>query len=294
MKFSVFLLIFQWGLLSQAESLFTPQEITLHQQNIETITSTASTCLKRVYAEHTQFFKLNQVSKYYGDRNPTLATRQQREAQLIAYGKSPRLEPQLEPISCIGLTVKCLGEGFEAAGQKTTWDKIMSKLRIENKMLGTDLQVLLQQLGWKVLYWNPNPSQNAEWDREDQTLNPLKPGKSWNPVWGGHAYHYTTVLRQNIYYGIKVDDKSTLVGFNTTLPESFKAQPFFVGVAHAGYHVFPGSFGNIIEAHSMRKLNSFENLEVSPFNPLSASGGPRWTRSEKYRSGVIAVPPAKP
>jgi hypothetical protein len=33
-----------------------------------------------------------------------------------------------------------------------------------------------------------------------------------------------------------------------------------------------------------------DNIEVSAFNPLATGGGPRWTRSEKYRSGLIAVP----
>jgi hypothetical protein len=42
----------------------------------------------------------------------------------------------------------------------------------------------------------------------------------------------------------------------------------------------------------MRKLNAADNLEVSAFNPLAPNGGPRWTRSEKYRSGTVVVPPA--
>ena len=66
--------------------------------------------------------------------------------------------------------------------------------------------------------------------------------------------------------------------------------PFFVGIAHAGYHVFPGRRGDVVEAHSMREMIAKDNIEVAPFNPLAQGGAPRWTRSEKYRSGLIAVP----
>lgn len=158
-------------------------------------------------------------------------------------------------------------------------------------MYGTDLITMLRELGWKTQYWNPDTSKNAAWDLEDQTLNPLKPGKTWNPVWGGHAYNYSQVVNKNKYYGIPVDDKVSLVNFGRQAPSSLRAAPIFVGVAHAGYHVFPGIRGQVIEAHSMRNLNSFDNLEVSDFNPLGTGGGPRWTRTEKYRSGLIAVPP---
>ena len=88
-----------------------------------------------------------------------------------------------------------------------------------------------------------------------------------------------------------MDDKSLLVGFGTTVPAEFRNVPFFVGVAHTGYHVFPGFAGDIIEAHSTRRLDSIDNLERSAFNPLKAGGGPRWTTTEKYRSGLVGIPP---
>ena len=90
-----------------------------------------------------------------------------------------------------------------------------------------------------------------------------------------------------------IDDKTLLVGFGTNVPAEFRAVPFWVGTAHSGYHVFPGFSGKIIEAHSQRPISSKDNLEVSSFNPLNQErgGGPKWTNSERYRSGVIAVPP---
>ena len=158
------------------------------------------------------------------------------------------------------------------------------------KYYGTDLQIMLQQLGWKIYYWNPDPSKNAVWDEEDRNLNPPKTPKSWRPEWGGHALRYASVMNNQRYYDSKVDNATTLVGFKKLTPASFKNVPIFVGTAHAGYHVFPGRTGDVIEAHSMRTMNSIENIEFSAFNPLATGGGPRWTPSLKYRSGLICVP----
>jgi hypothetical protein len=87
-----------------------------------------------------------------------------------------------------------------------------------------------------------------------------------------------------------VDNATKLVGFKKSPPSTFKNVPIFVATAHAGYHVFPGRGGDVIEAHSMRAMNSIENIEFSKFNPMASGGGPRWTASLKYRSGLICVP----
>ena len=273
--------------------MFTADEVRLHGQRIDIITETASSCLEETYADHVDFYQKYGVSKYYGDRKPEYRTEEGRKQALQKYGAPASLSSELEGISCIGLTMKCLGEGFEKAGQLSTWNKIYKQLSIDKKFYGTDLQKMLRELGWTSLYWNPNPSRNADWDLEDQKINPLKPGKVWNPVWGGHAYRYAQVLRKSEYYEVKVDDKTSLVGFGDQTPAYLKKVPFFVGTAHAGYHVFPGYSGKVIEAHSMRNLNAFDNLEVSAFNPLGTGGGPRWTKTEKYRSGLIVVPPPR-
>ena len=111
-------------------------------------------------------------------------------------------------------------------------------------------------------------------------------------VWGGHALRYASAKNKATYYDLHVDDADKLVGFVKSPPAAFKQVPFFVGTAHVGYHVFPGRKGDVIEAHSMRAMNAKDNMEVSQFNPLGPGGGPRWTNSEKYRSGLIAVPAA--
>jgi hypothetical protein len=273
---------------------FTKNEIAEHQKNITTITETAADCLDSVYDVHLDFFAEWGISKYYGDRNPKYATKKGRLEALAYYKKPAYLIDELEPMSCIGLAMRCLEQGFDAAGMATTWDKIYASLKVDQKFYGTDLQKNLIKLGWISYYWNPFPANNAKWDAEDQALNPLKAGTKWNPVWGGHAYRYNQAVNKGYYYeaDLIVHDAVSLVGFKDVQPSFFKDIPVFIGIAHAGYHVFPGRNGEVVEAHSTRTLDSIDNLEFSQFNPLMTGGGPKWTAKERYRSGVVVVPPA--
>lgn len=293
MKILILTFISLASISSWALPQFTPEEIARHQSQAGEITEIAARCLDRTYKEHIEFHEKWGVSKFYGDRRPDYATRVGRIAALKKYGAPASLVDELKGISCIGLTLRCLGLGFDQVGSGDTWKKILNFLYIDNKVYGTDLQRMLQQLGWKVLYWNPDPSQNARWDEEDRRLTPLAPGKRWMPVWGGHAGRYSEVMKKGSYYGVRIDDAETLVGFKDRPPMGISRVPFFVGTAHSGYHVFPGRMGDVIEAHSMRDLNSRDNLEFSVFNPLGSGGGPRWTRTERYRSGMIAIPPIR-
>ncbi len=288
---SLILLSFSQIAWSQVAT-FTDEEVQVHRANIDEIAATAADCLDWVYQDHLEFFNKWGVSKYYGNRRSDYSTKAGLMAALAFYKKPKELVYELEPISCIGLTLRCLREGFAAVGTEATFEKINDELKKGNNFFGTDLQKNLILLGWKSYYWNPAPWQNADWDEEDRTLNKLKEGKKWMPVWGGHAERYRQATEKGFYYerGLTVDDAVSLVGFNETQPAFFKGIPFFVGIAHAGYHVFSGRAGEVIEAHSMRDLNSINNLEYSEFNPLKTGGGPRWTPKERYRSGLIVTP----
>jgi len=262
---------------------FSAEEKAAHQRHIGTITRVARRYLEDIWNEHQAFYRRYRVSKFYGDRNPALDTRSERIAALQQAGASPSLVDQLQPTSCVGLTLSALGAGFRAPRDTTlesAWGRIYSYTRA-NSLDGSALINALQKLGWKVCYWNPSPQDNERWDREEANWR----SKGW------HAYRYSTVMRRNTYYYNRVDDKTLLVGYGTQIPGEFRSVPFFVGVAHTGYHVFPGFQGDVIEAHSMRRLDSVDNMEKNPFNPLASGGAPRWTPYEKYRSGIMAIPP---
>jgi hypothetical protein len=275
---------------SVPKNMFTAAEISKHRSTIDTFTDAAADFLDWVYADHKAFFNKWGVSKYYGNRKPEHRTYESRVQQLKKFGKPTFLADQQVATACILLAMQAMERGFNATGMAPTWKKIHNQLKVDQKFYGTDLQIMLQQLGWKIYYWNPDPSMNAQWDAEDQALTPLKPGRKWMPVWGGHELRYASAKNQGVYYDAKVDNSSALVGFKKVQPPTFKNVPIFVGIAHAGYHVFPGRRGDVIEAHSMRQMTAEDNIEVAPFNPLAPGGAPRWTNTEKYRSGLIAVP----
>jgi hypothetical protein len=270
--------------------MFTSAEVRKHRDTLDVFTDAAADFLDWVFADHIAFFNKWGVSKYYGERKPEHRTRERRMAQLRKFRKPEFLVDQQVATACIVLAMQACERGFNATGMPNTWKKIHTQLKVDNKLFGTDLQIMLQQLGWKIYYWNPDPSKNAEWDADDKATNPLRPGRVWMPVWGGHVLRHASAVNRGVYHDSKVDNATKLVGFKKTQPVAFKTVPFFVGIAHAGYHVFPGRRGDVVEAHSMREMIARDNIEVSPFNPLAQGGGPRWTRSEKYRSGLIAVP----
>jgi hypothetical protein len=274
---------------------FTPEERAAHAARIGVVTETAANCLADHYSDHVQFFYAHHVSKYFGNRRYVKGEQPRLRAdghpltpirpELRKHGFDPELERQMTSISCVDLARLCLAEGFRAAGQEDLWQRIDAFNRL-NGNIGPVIQVGLQALGWKLLYWNPDPSQNAAWDAADKARTPTNP----NNVWGYHAYRYATVMRQNKYYEYRVDDKTTLVGFGVKVPAAFRRIPFFMGFAHTGYHVFVGMDGQVVEAHSTRSLFAVDNMEMSDFNPL-AGEAPRATRTEVYLSGLIAVPP---
>ncbi|MEC7277036.1 MAG: hypothetical protein VXV96_12010 [Bdellovibrionota bacterium] len=282
---------------------FSAQEINNHKSSIETLVETSQRCLQRYKAEHENFYKNNCIrtrrgtkclSKFYGERRYSKKRFSRRsDGKFLTYlpkelkdeGFNPALANQMEATSCVGLALQCLKEGFQATGQTTQWNKIMRFVRANN-VGGTGLQHALQAIGWGVYYWNPaEPAYIQEatrrWDQEE---------KNWQSK-GWHNYRYNNVLRRGTYWYNNVDNATDLVGFVKSVPTILYSYPFWVGTANTGYHVFPGTFEKVVEAHSTRHITSKDNLEFSDFNPLGTGGGPRWTNTEKYRSGLIALPP---
>lgn len=274
-------------------------------KNKDIISEKTERCLSDTWQTHLDFYHKYGISKYYGDRNPNLNDPAERLAVIRKVGAPDSILGQLEGTSCIGLTRKCLAQAINSTDSiplKQAWSRIDKNL-VENQLSGMILIEHLQKFGWKVLYWNPAPENNKKWDAEEPTLIAGKP-VNWNsgvknaagqflyhPSWGMHEARYQSVMKNNLYYNIRIDDKTTMVGFGTKQPEAFRMNPLFVATAHAGYHMFPGYDGQVIEAHSMRKLDSIDNMQVGEFNPLATGGSPKWTAIEKYRSGIVAIPP---
>lgn len=294
---------------------FNDSEVRQHQSGLPVIMNTASKCLEEDLDRHNLFMRKYGISAFYGE-NARFATttetdmfgrkvkrsttNEEKRDQLRRHGFSENLVQQFVPArscpngikdcplkmevsSCIGLALKCLKRGFERAGQGKIWARLRQFTR-ENDVTGNSLQHGLQLLGWKVVYWNPDTSRARQWDSAEQSRYPGNP----KGIWGKHAQTLNLVMSKHVYGGVRVDDTSSAIEFGRSSPEIFKRMPFFVGIAHQGYHVFPGSFGRIIEAHSTREINDPDELQTSLFSPLVNGGGPR---GGPYKSGIVAIPP---
>jgi hypothetical protein len=282
----------------KGEVTFSPEEIQRHQEGIQTVMDTAAACLKADIDYHQSFHKKWKISPFYGDRGTFARVKQadgsyrgttaeEKRRYLRSYKRYTEEQIDyylkiVQPTSCVGLVIKCLGQGFKAAGQEDIWAKLRA-FTMANDVEGGALQEGLQNLGWTLMFWNPNTSLNAWFDQDEQRRNP----DNKDYIWGKHVYNWNAVQTSRKYLYNRVDDITSLVNFGEQVPHVLRNIPFFVGVAHMGYHVFPGTFGRVIEGHSTRNLSDYQTIESSPFNPLVDGGGPRGF----YRSGLIAVPP---
>ena len=226
---------------SVPKNMFTSTEIRKHRDTLDVFTDAAADFLDWVYADHLAFYNKWGVSKYYGNRKPEHKTYEKRVAQLKKFGKPAFLADQQVSTACILLAMQAMERGFNETGMGNTWKKINAQLKIDQKFYGTDLQIMLQQLGWKLYYWNPDPSQNAKWDAQDQELNPLKPGRKWMPVWGGHALRYASAKNKGTYYDAKVDNVTDLVGFGKVQPPAFRECANFCRYCPCGLPCVPGA-----------------------------------------------------
>ncbi len=277
--------------------VFSASEKATHASKASEIAQSAADCMDAQWLDHVSFFKQHGVSRYFGNRRYIKGEKPGVRAdghpltpirpELRKHGVDVSLENELTSMSCVDFARKCLSEAFAASGQSTFWDRIEAFNQF-NGNIGPAIAVGLQAIGWKLVYWNPDHAQDKTIDDEDQRLRAGNPGH----VWGYHGalFQSSVISPSHHYYQYQVDDFKTLVNFGTHVPQKFLQVPFFMGFANIGYHVFLGYHGQVIEAHSARGLFAMDNMENTEFNP-AAGGGPKSTNSEKYHSGLIAVPP---
>ncbi len=262
---------------------FSEAEKALHRETISALTKEAQECLKADLNRHQEFYSKYGISAFYGQNSAFSKMSEKEKVQVLISKKlDPKLLSEIKATSCVGLALKCLEKGFNVTNQQDVYKKL--KLFVTaNGVDGSSLQHGLQKLGWKNLYWNPNPSKNKTWDLQEKLADP----RNKKHFRGFHEDNFIAVTNKNRYYLNLIDDKKSLVDFGNTEPAILRNIPFFIGTAHMGYHVFPGSYGDVIEAHSTRAITDKNTVESAPFNPLDDQGAP----SGRYRSGVITFPP---
>jgi hypothetical protein len=306
---------------------FSYSEVMQHRRAIPQILQTAAGCLDQNLEKHRRFIQRYGVSAFYGEnasfakvvvgqtfegaevkRNTTDDEKRDQLRQMgfqedLVQGLVPShachsdqdCPLKMEAASCVGLALKCLQEGFASAGEQNMWNRLRAFTRA-NGVTGNSLQYGLQKLGWKLVYWNPDVSQSAAWDASERANYPTNP----KFIWGKHVQNLNNVMRNHQYLDLHIDDVDGGINFGTGTPEITRGVPFFVGIAHMGYHVFPGTFGQVVEAHSTRAITDPKEVQLSAFSPLTANAGPQGGprsrlrngfQSDTYRSGVIAIPP---
>jgi hypothetical protein len=264
---------------------FTEEEKAAHEQAQPVILEESAACLHQHFERHTKFYKKYGISPYYGAASEFAGdSDRKRRKTLKKLGLNPELVNEMELTSCITMAMKCLKQGFEKAGpgQAGIWKRIR-EFAVLNDLGGMAVQEALQQLGWKILYWNPDLSRNEMRAQFEKNRSP----RNKDRFWGLHDERYQIVSTRGTYLSNRVDDFRILVNFGRQTPEFLKSIPFFLGTAHGGYHVFPGTFGQVIEAHAQVEISNSRTVWSSPFNPNISGGGPG---NGSYHSGIIAIP----
>ncbi len=276
---------------------FSDLERAEHLPGIPAITRAAGACIQGYLNEQNDFWEMWKLSIFYGHESDWNRkwTQQQKDALFNRMHVPLSEMKKLKPVSCVTMTLSCLEIGFKAARQEHLWERIR-KFTLANDQSGIALQLGLQKLGWKVLYWNPDTSKAKEWDDEerarDQKIRQGNEPENQFRFFGWHQDRLRTVRKSMTYYFNPVDDATSLTDYGPSVPAKFLKVPFFVGTVHTGFHVFPGKFGFVIEAHNRSRPTNKRTIEAGNFDPSHPrEPHPNAGAYGTYRSGLIAVPP---
>lgn len=273
---------------------FTAQEISAHQAGLSKLIATTLRETEAKKVEQADWFRRCGMGTMYGWLAPysklSPAARQSYIDSHATCSARPALA-DVQVTSCENFTNKMLSKGFTSIGAAAVYKKINTFL-VANDRDGLALVYALRLLGWKTLYWNTDIG----------SAPPLPRDRSYvGATPDDHVYDQKIAYSRHVYHGVPVD--GYLVNFSPnpgsatrkddSVMSRLRKVPYFVGISHAGFHVWNGSYGEITESHSFFDPDDKRNIQTGEFNPPSASptcreiGGQCWG----YYSGVLAVPP---
>ena len=287
---------FGWTFKGHIE--FTPTEVTQHQTELQTLLDTTVQTMAEAKRIHEGWLKSCGVGLMYGYLAPYSTLDTAKRADFLKQHATCATPPAVSDVkvtSCEIFANRFLAKGFAAIGQAPAYKRIDTFLN-DNDRDGLALVYALRKLGWKSLYWNTDVNSIPPLPN-DRTIVGITPADFREDT--------ATALKNHSYYGVPID--GYLINFepNAGSPthKDDKALahldkvPYFVGISHAGFHVWSGSYGMITESHSYFDPDSKKNIELGAFHPPQASptgrevvvGGKKQTFY--YYSGIIAVPP---
>lgn len=282
----------------QGSVSFTPQEIVTHQATLATLIDTTLAATEAKKQEQAQWFANCGMGTMYGWLAPYSKLNTQQRQTWIDEHATCSARPttgDVQVTSCENFTNKMLSKGFSATGAAATYAKINTFLNANDRD-GLALVFALRKLGWKTLYWN-NDIHSTPALPKDRSIVGVTPDD--------HVYDTKIALTKHVYHGVPID--SYLVNFepnpgsatpkDDSVMQKLRAVPYFVGISHAGFHVWNGSYGVITESHSFFDPDDRRNIQTGEFDPPHASPTCRdvvvngKTETWCYYSGIIAVPP---
>lgn len=254
---------------------FTQPEKALHDAKVAEAVGYARSCARSAL-EYQQEFGLVQshfgFSPYVGSNSQSYLPE---EIGYVSEQLTPSqrlsLSEKMIPVSCVGVALKCLEDGFVKSGLGDIWTKI-HKFRCANQSRGSAIQHALWKLGWETVYWN-----NGE-----QETGRLKVSS------GKYTYG---ILDVNVDFPEEFPDTSKPV------PSGLDNVQFGFGAAEDGFHVFiattndAGEFVTIEGSRGagpvlVEDIASGESYAAYYQNPPGTSGV-----MTNYTDGIIAVPP---
>lgn len=254
---------------------FTASEIALHKNRVSEAAKHARDCVRSALAYQEEFSKVPEhfgFSPYYGANNKQdLLEIISSISPALSQRETSRLSKRMIPVSCVGVTLKCLEKGFVEAGLGAIWTKI-HRFRCANKTRGIAVQYALRQLGWKTVYWN----------------NGVQPSRNLKRGVNGFTYGLLD---------LPVDSTNGYPDTSQPVPSHLRSIPFGFGTAQDGFHVFIASSNDDGEFVTIEGSVGNMPVLVSEVNSKYPSGafyqnpvGNLGVMSE-YGDGIIAVPP---
>lgn len=196
------------------------------------------------------------------------------EAPPAAPGAYPAGAP--EKSDCTIFTRSVLKDAFTAQGRAADWQKVAKKWSdLDGQSKGTTLQQALEsELGWKGVFWSPDPTHDPESE---------------------HPVAYKQVKAKGEYYGVTVEKDKSVVGYRLAGPdmsdptklkkveteELKKLRKVHFGIlsARGGRHMAVFVGGKIYEVHWDQPASSPRLIDATDLTD--------WA----WRSGAIVMPP---
>lgn len=175
---------------------------------------------------------------------------------------------------CTTYVIEVLRSAFQAKGQGAAFEQALAHaLRASGGQLkGIELLKALEAIGWKGVFWSPDPKNPHDGDNE-------------------HSFAYSVASKKGTYYGAQVDPGRAVVDYNPTDEaktakktgnlEKLQRLPLGVIAARGGMHMALIINGQVYEVHWDRPPDDKDVIQATPLE--------EWA----WQSGIIVAPGAE-